>query len=44
MLIRRSFFKGNVLLIDVVLGPSVAPVNKVQMKPSFVMAALIGGT
>ena len=41
---RGSFFQGNTLLKNFSLGPRVAPINKVQMKPGFVMAALIGGT
>ena len=39
-----SFFQGNTLLMHFSLGPCVAPINKVQMKPRFVMAALVGGT
>ena len=31
-------------IMMVLLGPNVAPVDEVQMKPRFVMAALIGGT
>ena len=30
------------MLMHFLLGPRVAPINKVQMKPGFVMAALIG--
>ena len=41
---RGSFFQGNALLMHFLLGPRVAPINKVQMKPGFVMAALIGAT
>ena len=41
---RGSFFQGNALLMHFLLGPRVAPINKVQVKPGFVMAALIGGT
>ena len=41
---RGSFFQGNALLMHFLLGPRVAPINKVQVKPGFVMAALIGAT
>ena len=41
---RGSFFQGNAWFIRILLGPRVAPINKIQMKPRFVMAALIGGT
>ena len=33
-----SFFQGNVLLINVLLGPPVVPIHEVQMKPCFVKA------
>ena len=39
-----SFFQGNALLKHILLGPRGARINKVQMKPGFVMATLIGGT
>ena len=32
------------LVMDVVLGPPVVPIDEVQMKPCFVMATLICGT
>ena len=38
---RGSFFLGNVWLVRILPGPRVAPLNKVQMKPRFLMAALI---
>ena len=38
---RGSFFQGNALLVHFLLGPRVAPINKVPMKPCFMMAALI---
>ena len=34
---RGSFFQGNALLMHFLLGPRVAPINKVQMKPGFVI-------
>ena len=36
----RSFFEGNVPIVTL-LGPSVAPVDEVHMKPCFMMATLI---
>ena len=39
--ICRSFFQGHALLIHILLGPSVAPVDENQMKPCFMMATLI---
>ena len=36
----RSFRK-NALLMHILLGPNVAPIDEVQMKPNFMMAALI---
>ena len=42
---RGSFFQGNALLMHFLLGPRVAPINKVQMKPGFVIFFfLIGAT
>ena len=40
----RSFFQRNAWLMHFLLGPRVAPINKVQMDPSFVMDALVGRT
>ena len=37
----RSFFQGNALLIHILLGPSVAPADRIQMKPRFMMTTLI---
>ena len=38
---RGSFFQGSAWFVRILPGPRVAPINKVQMKPRFVMAALI---
>ena len=37
----RSFFEANVPFVVSLIGPCVAPINKIHMKPRFVMAALI---
>ena len=37
----RSFFERDVPIIVVLLGPPVAPIDTVQMKPGFMMATLI---
>ena len=38
---RGSFFQGHAWLKRILPGPRVAPINKIQMKPRFVMAAWI---
>ena len=42
--ISGSFIWWNAWLVRIFHGPRVAPMNKIQVKPRFVMAALIGGT
>ena len=39
--IRRSFLEANVPVVVSLIGPFVVPINKMQMKPRPVMAALI---
>ena len=34
----------NAWFVRMLPGPRFAPINKIQMKPRFVMAALVGGT
>ena len=36
-----SFFAGNMSVMLIMIGPSVAPVDEIQMKPCLMMATLI---
>ena len=40
---RRTFFEANVPVVVSLMVPLVTPVKEVQMKPNFMMAALIIG-
>ena len=39
--IRRSFFEANVPIVVILIGPCVAPIYNIKMKPCFMMTTLI---
>ena len=40
LILRRSFLEANLPVVVSLIGPFVVPINKMQMKPRLMMAAL----